>query len=71
MKIIKFLARVSPYQPNETAGFPDEVAKSYVDAKKAEYVNAGKAGKKGSATTEPDAGTSGSKDETATGASEA
>ncbi|WP_064577185.1 hypothetical protein [Cupriavidus gilardii] len=49
MKIIKFLERVSPYQPGETAGFPDEVAKSYVDGKKAEYVPSAKTGKKGTA----------------------
>ncbi|QBY56145.1 hypothetical protein [Cupriavidus oxalaticus] len=47
MKIIKFLVRVSPYQAGETAGFPDDVAKGYVDDKRAEYVTPAKAGKKG------------------------
>lgn len=63
MKIIKFLVRVSPYQPGETAGFPDDVAKGYVDGKLAEYVTPAKAGKKpagaegdGSASADGDQG---------------
>lgn len=46
MKAVKFLERVSPYQPGEIAGFPDDVAKAYVDGKKAEYVTPAKASKK-------------------------
>jgi len=46
MKVVKFLERMSPYQPGEIAGFPDDVAKGYVDGKKAEYVTPAKAGKK-------------------------
>lgn len=40
MKIIKFLARFTPYQPGEVAGFPDDVAQAHVDAKRAQFVDA-------------------------------
>ena len=37
MKAIKFLQGVSPYQPGEIAGFPEDVAGHYVASGIAEY----------------------------------